>query len=161
MFKYLPLLLLLPFIAACDDDDVGPEPSAVIIESLQVDRFPVERSDSTSWDEPQLGNLPDIIFTVEDRTNNVEVYSHPVNFRFDEVAAGTTLEWTNLNLRLANPGSVDYAFSIFDYDEDLELSELMGGVIARLYRSAAGTPEMAILDAEGEVAFSMTLSWEF
>ena len=160
MLKYLPLLLLLPFLAACDDDE-GPQPAAVIIDRIQLDRFPILRPDSTGWDDQQGGSLPDIIFSVDDETNNVEVFRFPSNQAFINVTEGTVLEWSNLNLRLDNPGSVDYAISILDYDDDLDITEVMGGVVARFYRSAAGTPEMAILDAEGEVAFSVDLSWEF
>lgn len=143
----------------CEEGFSGPDcsdqitPSAIKITNIKVIRFPATRDNGSSWD---LTNGADIYVTLDYDNNNI--YTHPD--RFENADGTTTFDFVpDVNLNMENPTDM-YVISLFD-DDGIEADDFLGGIQFTPYSNDNKFPDILNLDANGLVAFELTVEYTF
>lgn len=125
-------------------------PTKVRISKILITRFP-QYDNGSSWD---IGSGPEVY--IEITKEKEKVHEQPTVFENAESGKTYLYEPTSF-IDLTDP-TARYTISLYDYD-DLSADDWMGGVLFYPYSSTGGFPEKMVLDAGGNVAFEMWLSY--
>jgi len=99
---------------------------------------------------------PDIYFTME--YSNSTIYEHPTFYQNADPSQDYDFQ-PNTNLNINNPTD-NYVIRLYDYD-DFDADDYMGGIQFVPYQDGNDFPAKINLDAGGDVAFelSVTYTW--
>lgn len=135
------------------DCSIEEAPAAVLIKSIEVIRFPATDNTGAGWDLTSGADLTFSVYTASGST----VYEH--GYHYEDVT-NSTVTWSDLNISLQDPKNIRYVISLYDYDA-LDLDDFMGGIEANFYQPGAGFPTKITLDANGPVAYEVSLDYVF
>ncbi len=143
----------------CPEGYTGPDcsnqqtPSTIRVTNIKVTRFPATDSNGGGWD---LLSGADIFVTIH--YNNNEVYEHPTFIQNADPGVDHNFS-PSINLNLTNPTSA-YVISLYDFD-DFDPDDFIGGIEFTPYSNNNGFPTILTLDANGTVAFELTMTYSF
>ncbi len=130
-------------------------PSAILIKSITVTKFPSRRADGTFWDV--LSGAPDIYPNL--KIGSSILYS-PYNAAKTDVVAGQAYKFTpQAPIRLTDMGST-YTISV--YDADTITDEWMGGIDYKVYTAYNKFPtSIEVSCPTCSTGFTLEVSYEF
>lgn len=127
-------------------------PLKILINKIEVQRFPATDG-GAGWDfssGPDI--LPKMFFNGSLIYESNEYVSNANPSSYYEFIPSPSIE-------IINPFE-QYSLSLYDYD-DLDPDDFMGGVLFYPYSSTGGFPNTIYLDAGGDVAFKIYVSYIF
>ena len=141
----------------CAEGYGGPDcsnqitPTKIRITKINVTRFPATESNGAGWD-PVSG--PDILPKLYDKNYNL-IWESPTYY---QDATQTTYTFNlNPSFDLTEPND-EYIIRLYDYDST-DPDDFMGGIIFTPYYNTNGFPNKITLDAGGEVAFELFVTY--
>lgn len=136
--------------SACADQR---EPVRMFITSVEVTRFPALKEDGSSWD---LSGGPDIMIEFWDELN--QLFQSSTFYENADASQDYTFNQAPIQI---NDVTAEHTLYVMDNDAPGD-PEFMGGIIFTPYYSETNEfPTSLILDAQGKVAFVITLSYEW
>lgn len=128
-------------------------PSSIRITKITVLRFPSTNENGETWD---LGNGADIYVALGFQDSLL--YEYPSHIENASPIIPHDFIMTD-DWRIRNPND-RYTVALFDFD-DLDPIEFMGGVEFSPYNSTNKFPAKITVDAEGTIAFELSLEYSF
>jgi len=141
----------------CTDGYTGSDcsqqvtPNEIKVTKVKITKFPATVSSGASWD---LNSGPDIYIEILKGSSSLYTTS-----TYYENADPSVIYSFDLNpvLNLNEPNN-EYSIRLYDYDTSSG-DDYMGGIIFTPYSNTTGFPATLNLDAGGDVAFELTLSY--
>lgn len=128
-------------------------PKAVLVEKVEVIRFPNKRVDYTTWDS--LDN-PDLHLTIYQSFNKIWISSTSIQNADSSITHSFNVS------PLARLEEMDLRYTISLYDDDgSKVDEFMGGALFYPYDEEKRLVSTKIVDNDGFVAFKLYLKYEF
>lgn len=126
-------------------------PTSITITKIEITRFPATASGGGGWD-PLSG--PEIFPICSLGTSSI--WSSPTYY--SDATQGSYYSFTpSPSIQLSNPSSL-YTVALYDYDST-DPNDWMGGISFYPYSSALGFPATRTIDAGGDVAFKLYLTY--
>ena len=171
-FRFLFFIISVVTLTSCakDEDATCPRgyygtgcdqqitPTSISITKVEVTRYPLVTDNGNSWDLFPSGpgnSLPDIY---PDLYQNGNLVWSSSTYQGD-VGSGTCSFVPNSPIQITSP-TAQCTIWCNDYD-DLDADDVMGGINFTLYNSSNGFPATMTVDANGEVAFKLYLTYSF
>ncbi|MEM7573438.1 MAG: hypothetical protein AAF433_11080 [Bacteroidota bacterium] len=158
MPKYLFLLLLLcGFSCESDDEPESRLPPAVVIERIQVDRWPY----GISWDREPAISGPEIKWGIQVLFTSF-FYTHPVEPDYTDVTLNTVLVWDDLEVRVEDLVNEHGIFFVDEDagDDDDGADDIMGGVSYNFADALTDMPAQVVIDDGGNFGVTLDLRYE-
>jgi len=128
-------------------------PTSIKITNIRVTRFPPTDVNGSGWD---LTSGADIYVSMN--YDNENIYRHSTVV--ENASSSLNYDFVpEMNLNLANPTDT-YSISVFD-DDGIQADDFLGGIEFTPYSNNNGFPTILSLDANGAVAFELTVEYSF